>query len=41
TFRFSINEHWLPYFVLRWLDLNVGHYNRQQNLIRICAKYFF
>lgn len=23
TFRYRINEHWLPYFELRWLDRNV------------------
>ncbi|TMM84262.1 porin OmpL, partial [Salmonella enterica subsp. enterica serovar Heidelberg] len=41
TFRYRINEHWLPYFELRWLDRNVGPYHREQNQIRIGAKYFF
>ncbi|ECZ3275927.1 porin OmpL, partial [Salmonella enterica] len=26
---------------LRWLDRNVGLYHREQNQIRIGAKYFF
>ncbi|EBO5198300.1 porin OmpL, partial [Salmonella enterica] len=26
---------------LRWLDRNVGPYHREQNQIRIGAKYFF
>ncbi len=30
TFRYRINEHWLPYFELRWLDRNVEPYHREQ-----------
>ncbi|MGS8439443.1 oligogalacturonate-specific porin KdgM family protein [Escherichia coli] len=41
TFRYRINEHWLPYFELRWLDRNVEPYHREQNQIRIGTKYFF
>lgn len=41
TFRYRINEHWLPYIELRWLDRNVEPYHREQNQIRIGAKYFF
>ncbi len=41
TFRYRINEHWLPYLELRWLDRNVEPYHREQNQIRIGAKYFF
>ncbi len=39
--RYRINEHWLPYFELRWLDRNVEPYHREQNQIRIGTKYFF
>ncbi|HHU0693415.1 porin OmpL [Citrobacter sp. Marseille-Q3906] len=41
TFKYRINEHWLPYLELRWLDRNVEPYHREQNQIRIGAKYFF
>ncbi|MGU5222641.1 porin OmpL, partial [Escherichia coli] len=38
---YRINEHWLPYIELRWLDRNVEPYHREQNQIRIGTKYFF
>lgn len=41
TFKYRINENWLPYLELRWLDRNVEPYHREQNQIRIGAKYFF
>ena len=41
TFRYRINEHWLPYFELRWLDRNVEPYHREQNQTRIGTNYFF
>nr|WP_256098360.1 porin OmpL [Superficieibacter electus] len=41
TFRYRLDKHWLPYFELRWLDRNVEPYHREQNQIRIGAKYFF
>lgn len=41
TFRYRINQNWLPYFELRWLDRNVEPYHREQNQIRAGVKYFF
>lgn len=41
TFRYRINDNWLPYFELRWLDRDATTYHREQNQIRVGFKYFF
>ncbi|MCZ5640459.1 porin OmpL [Escherichia coli] len=41
TFRYRINENWLPYFELRWLDRNVRTVPPRAKPDRIGTKYFF
>ncbi|HDZ8014125.1 TPA: hypothetical protein RUS85_004798 [Citrobacter amalonaticus] len=39
--KYRINQNWLPYIDLRWLDRNATTYHREQNQIRLGVKYFF
>ena len=39
--KYRINQNWLPYIDLLWLDRNATTYHREQNQIRLGVKYFF